>query len=82
MARKMTVFLADGTCVKATVVESMGFNHDIGTYASLVRWEGRDFMVVKCGVGNWREWTVKGRLSSERLKIARRVAGRLARLGM
>ncbi len=66
MARKMTVFLEDGTGVKASVVESMGFNHDIGTYATLVRWEGREFVAVKRGVGNWREWTAKDRLSGGR----------------
>ncbi len=72
MARKMTVFLADGTGVKASIVESMGFNHDIGTYASLVRWEGREFVVVKRGAGNWHEWTAKDRLSGGR---ASRVVG-------
>lgn len=66
MARRMTVRLADGTTVKATVIESMGFNHDIGKYASVVKWEGREFVAVKYAVGDWREWSAKDRLSGGR----------------
>lgn len=65
MARKQTVYLADGTGVKATIAESMGFNHDIGTYATVFRWEGREFVAVK-RAGQWQEWTARDRLSGGR----------------
>jgi len=43
------------------VVESMGFNHDIGRYAKIVRDGDRDRMAVK-EAGQWRFWGAADRV--------------------
>ena len=50
------------------VIESMGFNHDIGMYAKMVATDYGDKVAVKHrGSGSaWRFWTPKDRLMARR----------------
>ena len=65
MARKIMVAMQGGETADCVVVESLGFNHDVGKRASLVRLAGREFVAVKDGAA-WREWTARDRLSGGR----------------
>lgn len=45
------------------VVESMGFNHNIGMYAKVVMTETGERVAVKHPRGVWRFWTPRDRVA-------------------
>lgn len=58
---KINVTMEDGNAVMATVLERLGFNHDVGRRAIWCGYEGKEFMAV-CVGGFWRKWGAKDRV--------------------
>ena len=56
--------------VKCKVVESLGYNHDMGGYVKRVVYDGKEQMAVG-GPGRWRLWTPTDRTQPLREAMAR-----------
>lgn len=61
MARSINV--SDGTTIHACrVIESLGYNHDIGSRVNVVLHEGVERKAVGGGRYGWRFWTARDRV--------------------
>ena len=62
MSGKINVILEDGKLAFCKVVESIGYNHDLGAYAKIVEFEGREMLVKRPrGMKLWRPHTAQER---------------------
>ena len=63
MSGKVNVVFEDGKLAFCKVVESMGYNHDLGAYAKIVEFEGREIVVKRPqGLKLWRPHTARERV--------------------
>lgn len=49
--------LIDGKLQECKVVENLGYVHDVGAYAKVVEYQGKEYVIVKRGA--WRNRTVE-----------------------
>lgn len=58
MSGKINVVLEDGRLAFCKVVESLGYNHDLGAFCKVVELEGREVVVKRPrGMKLWRRHT-------------------------
>jgi hypothetical protein len=56
--------------VKYKVIDSLGYNHDVGAQVKMIEYEGKRAMVVG-SAGRWRLWTASDRTAPLREAVAR-----------
>lgn len=76
MPAKLQVQLGNGEDpVVCSVVENLGFRHDIGMYAKWVEYNGKEFMAVRPrGPFPWRKWSAADRTRPLREHLERKAA--------